>query len=51
MIWRGFGFGFGAGVKLGGGVAGTVRISSRAFKNCRFRSSSEIGGAPACCCA
>jgi hypothetical protein len=43
----GRGRGFGTGVACGRGVAGTVRISSRALRNCRFFSSSE--SVPACC--
>ena len=43
---RGFGFGF--GVASGDGVAGTVRISSRAFRNCRRFSASSSGRD---CCA
>lgn len=39
-VGRGLGFGFGTGVAPGRGVAGTVRISSRALRNCRRFSSS-----------
>jgi hypothetical protein len=41
------GFGFGRGVAPGCGVAGTVLISSRAFRKARFFCSSLI--APLCC--